>query len=166
MITVKTCTKCKENKSIDLFGKNTASKDGHHHRCKECCNKHAIEYRLKNPEKFKESKRKYRENHPEKIKKYQKEYCSSNPEKYKNYSYKRRSTKLANGVFKVTDKELKKLYTSNCFYCDSNDYIQIDHVVPISRGGQHSIGNLVAACRKCNTSKNNKFLTEWKLNSK
>lgn len=39
----------------------------------------------------------------------------------------------------------------------------IDHVVPISRGGANSIGNIVAACGSCNSSKNDRLLTEWRL---
>lgn len=163
---MKTCSKCKQLKALDLFGISSASKDGKHNRCKECCNKHAVEYRNKNPEKVKESKRQYREANLEKVKEYQKQYCSSNPEKYKNYCSKRRSNKAANGVFKVTEKELKKLYSSSCIYCGSLNSIEADHVIPISKGGRHSIGNLVPACRSCNASKKNKFLVEWKAGLK
>lgn len=159
---MKTCTKCKEVKAFNLFGISSASKDGFHHRCKECCNKHAVEYRNKNPEKVKQSKKQYREANLEKVKKYQKQYCSSNPEKYKNYCNTRRSKKVSNGVFKVTDKELKKLYSSSCIYCGSTNLIQADHVIPLTKGGRHSIGNLVPACSRCNQSKGSKFLAEWK----
>ena len=48
-----------------------------------------------------------------------------------------------------------------CAYC-SSEWEERDHVVPVSRGGQHCSANLVPACRKCNRSKFNKFLREWR----
>lgn len=41
---------------------------------------------------------------------------------------------------------------SKCVYCGDAGY-QIDHVVPVSRGGPTFSGNLVLACRKCNSTK-------------
>jgi len=34
---------------------------------------------------------------------------------------------------------------------------QIDHVIPISKGGRNSRGNLVIACVSCNLEKSDKF---------
>lgn len=76
---------------------------------------------------------------------------------------RRRTRKLNNGIYLITNKEIEKLYSSSCYYCDSKENIQIDHVIPISRGGRHSIGNIVPACMKCNVSKGNKYLFEWKV---
>lgn len=58
-----------------------------------------------------------------------------------------------------------------CLYCsvrmtapgrDRPTSLQWDHVVPLSRGGTHSIGNLIAACRNCNLSKGRSTVMEWK----
>jgi 5-methylcytosine-specific restriction endonuclease McrA len=46
-----------------------------------------------------------------------------------------------------------------CQYCGSRAE-SIDHVVPRSRGGQHVWENVVAACRRCNTSKRDRYLHE------
>jgi len=75
---------------------------------------------------------------------------------------KRRALKQQNGIYKIATKELIKIYQSECTYCFSKNDIEADHVIPIARGGQHSIGNLVPACRKCNASKGAKTITEWK----
>lgn len=50
-----------------------------------------------------------------------------------------------------------------CCYCgdDVSDDPQCDHVLPISRGGQNSLDNLVTACRPCNSSKGDKTPEEW-----
>ncbi|MEE9299048.1 MAG: HNH endonuclease [Acidimicrobiia bacterium] len=42
-----------------------------------------------------------------------------------------------------------------CQYCGRNAE-NLDHVVPRSRGGDHTWENVVAACRPCNTRKGNR----------
>jgi hypothetical protein len=42
----------------------------------------------------------------------------------------------------------------------STDF-QLDHVVPLSRGGVHEADNLVFACPSCNASKWNHALEDW-----
>jgi 5-methylcytosine-specific restriction endonuclease McrA len=46
-----------------------------------------------------------------------------------------------------------------CQYCGSRAE-SIDHVIPRSRGGEHTWVNVVAACRSCNTRKMNKLPSE------
>jgi len=48
-----------------------------------------------------------------------------------------------------------------CDYCGSMTNIQLDHIIPISKGGPDSLDNLVYSCRKCNISKGNKSLVQW-----
>ena len=50
----------------------------------------------------------------------------------------------------------QKLESGVCHYCGgsfSADALTMDHIVPISRGGKSTRGNLVPACKKCNTNK-------------
>jgi 5-methylcytosine-specific restriction endonuclease McrA len=37
----------------------------------------------------------------------------------------------------------------------------MDHRVPLVRGGRSTKGNLVAACKACNSAKKYLLLTEW-----
>lgn len=46
-----------------------------------------------------------------------------------------------------------------CQYCGATAE-NIDHVIPRSRGGQHVWENVVAACRPCNTRKEDRSLNE------
>ena len=43
-----------------------------------------------------------------------------------------------------------------CQYCGSPAE-NLDHVVPRSKGGEHSWENVVAACRRCNSRKENRL---------
>ncbi len=51
-----------------------------------------------------------------------------------------------------------------CYYCQKpmkKTEVTMDHIVPIARGGRSTKGNVVPACKDCNTKK--KYLTvfEW-----
>ena len=46
-----------------------------------------------------------------------------------------------------------------CQYCGASAE-NVDHVVPKSRGGPHSWDNVVAACRRCNSKKENRLPSE------
>lgn len=51
-----------------------------------------------------------------------------------------------------------------CTYCPVEiieTAFDIDHVVPLSKGGADDEDNLVAACPRCNRSKGAKTLAEW-----
>lgn len=49
-----------------------------------------------------------------------------------------------------------------CQYC-SGAAESIDHVVPRSRGGEHTWENVVAACRACNVRKRDRLLAETSM---
>jgi 5-methylcytosine-specific restriction endonuclease McrA len=46
-----------------------------------------------------------------------------------------------------------------CQYCGATAE-NLDHVVPRSRGGAHSWDNVVAACRRCNSRKENRLIED------
>jgi len=51
-----------------------------------------------------------------------------------------------------------------CYYCRrrvSPKDLTMDHIVPISRGGKSTKGNVVAACKECNTNKKQLLPMEW-----
>lgn len=52
-------------------------------------------------------------------------------------------------------------YEGRCAYC-GDLATEVDHVVPLARGGGHMLDNLVPACQPCNRSKSDKLLSEWK----
>jgi 5-methylcytosine-specific restriction endonuclease McrA len=46
-----------------------------------------------------------------------------------------------------------------CAYCGdpyAESELTVEHIVPVSRGGQHTWTNVVTACRSCNTRKGNR----------
>lgn len=50
-----------------------------------------------------------------------------------------------------------------CSYCcDTCGPHEIDHKIPITRGGDSSLSNLVVACRSCNAAKKDQTVEEWR----
>ena len=46
-------------------------------------------------------------------------------------------------------------HVTTCAYCDSDlEKFEVDHVVPVSRGGRDHISNMVKTCQRCNRQKN------------
>ena len=46
---------------------------------------------------------------------------------------------------------------ARCVYCGSTENLQLDHIVPFSKGGATSLENLQLLCQKCNLEKSNKI---------
>lgn len=50
-----------------------------------------------------------------------------------------------------------------CVYCGSvAGPFHLDHVMPWSRGGQHTVENMVVACQPCNSAKSDMTPAEWR----
>ena len=59
---------------------------------------------------------------------------------------------------------MRKIHKGVCHYCNKEvgrDGLTMDHIVPISRGGLSTKGNVVAACKKCNNAKKHLLPMEW-----
>lgn len=123
----------------------------------------AKKWKMDNPEKEMLIKKRYYEKNYDRVRAYQKEYKQNNLDKSRGYSHRYRANKKNNGVFLILEKEIINILSSPCFICGSKENIHIDHIIPISRGGRHSIGNLQPLCKKCNFSKGSKLFYEWKL---
>jgi len=56
------------------------------------------------------------------------------------------------------------LAKGHCHWCGGvfpKEVLTMDHVVPVTRGGTSSRGNLVPACKDCNTRKKYLLPIEW-----
>lgn len=94
------------------------------------------------------------------------DYARKHPEVGQATKNRRKARKRKAGMFIVSGADWLRLctrYRHCCAYCGAMRSLTMDHVIPISRGGRHSIGNLVPACGPCNSSKSGRFITEWKI---
>ena len=53
----------------------------------------------------------------------------------------------------VNRREVLKRDNHRCQYCGSNKRLTLDHVIPVSKGGEHKWNNVVTACESCNQYK-------------
>lgn len=56
----------------------------------------------------------------------------------------------------VNRREVLRRDHHTCQYCGSSKHLTLDHVIPRSRGGQHTWDNVVTACERCNSKKGDK----------
>lgn len=74
----------------------------------------------------------------------------------------RRARKRAGGttITRLEWLERTALFGGFCAYCDQ-PATEMDHVIPLSKGGLHEIMNVVPACTACNSSKRNHLPLDW-----
>ena len=174
----RTCQTCGQIKTLDQYGYQNRTENKHKYICQPCDKARQKAYYYKNRKELLQKKQAYyfdnraillaktyvyRKNNKDKIRESFAKWLTKNPEGQRNTAKRRKARLRGAEIKKVTAKDIQKLLSFPCFYCGKKDNLQIDHVIPVSRGGRHAIGNLVAACASCNASKNKWFITEWKM---
>lgn len=94
----------------------------------------------------------------EKIKSVVLRYRKLNPEKVRNWKHTRRATQHATSGNDLTPAqwiEIQKVQKHRCYYCGKRcqSTLTQDHILPISKGGAHTLHNIIGACLSCNASK-------------
>ena len=78
IINMKICTKCKEEKSLEDFRKQSSTKDGLKYYCKECDDRTAKKYYERNKNKIISKVTQWQKENPDKVKSYKKSYYGKN----------------------------------------------------------------------------------------
>lgn len=145
--TGKRCSTCHVVMPLTDFNVRRLSNDGLQPRCRPCQKVESRKYRLANHEKERRRNHAWQRKNAVKV----------------NLAVSGRKAFIRRSPVSSSDwARLVHRYGSRCAYCGSDGPLTIDHVVPISRGGQHAIGNLLPACGSCNYSKGSRFLVEWR----
>ena len=165
------CTECNK-----MAGKNRRERNA------EYCREYAKEYYEKNKEHLMEYAREYgkkwREENYERMKatrtkewhetrgEYLKAYKVANPEKARHHNRKRLTMIKRQSDGSVTTHQIRELIADaiKCPYCFkkmAHEEKVIDHMIPLSKKGLHSIDNLAICCADCNKRKFNKSYSDW-----
>lgn len=123
------------------------------------------------PEVRKEQTRKasriWRERHPKESHDVQKRWKENNPERYlelDHHHQQKRRARLMNADGSITPDEWYSLcerYGFHCLRCGKEfpfEKLTLDHVIPLVKGGEHSIGNAQPLCFNCNCQKHAKHI--------
>ncbi len=131
---------------------------------------YAREWMKRNPEKAREAVRRWNKAHPEKRRAAKRLYYARHREKHKQVMavYHRAHpevlraksnayrARLRRAVGQFTSAEwlaLVERYGGRCAYRGEAAPLEVDHRIPLSRGGTNSIDNVLPACRRCNGEK-------------
>jgi len=128
--------------------------------CKEANASRHREYYASNPIRVYEINRRWAGKNPEKIKEYSRRMAS-----------KRKAQKKNNGYSPYTDQQVFDLYGTDCHICQTpidfnaprQAYIedgwelglQLDHLIPLSKGGPDTLENIRPSHALCNMKKRN-----------
>jgi 5-methylcytosine-specific restriction endonuclease McrA len=111
---------------------------------------------IKNPERRKSICKKWRDNNKEQSTQAIKEWKNSHPEKV-TISSETRRIRILNAEGTIAAEEwtaVLEKYHHTCLCCGKNNVkLTMDHVVPVSLGGAHSIENIQPLCQSCNSKK-------------
>ena len=127
---------------------------------KEKIKEKSKEYYENNKEHCKEWARQYYEDNKKEILEYHRQYYKDNPERRFNQNNKRRSLEESQGLGITKEQwyEMMNFFEWRCAY--SGEYIggdskerTIDHIIPLSKGGEHEVWNCVPMLRNLNSSK-------------
>jgi 5-methylcytosine-specific restriction endonuclease McrA len=180
----RTCTKCMERLPNSSFHKDKNAPGGLRAMCKKCRIDHVKNWYKDNKIRQSTKEKIRRRANPEKYT--EKESLRYEKDREKRialateHSHKRRARKHESVVEKgISKSALKKKFGTKCYYCQkemdfsvgigrkfNKDMATIEHLVPVSKGGEHIWENIVLACRHCNISKNSKSIEEFEEFSK
>lgn len=123
-------------------------------------------YRQEHLEQEKAKDKKYRDSHKEKIAEKGRKYRETHKDYFYNKARERKNNQLKRSDGTITlDTELKILEAQNylCDYCgdDISKKKHLDHILPLDKGGLHTITNIHFTCSSCNLSKGAKLEEEW-----
>lgn len=130
----------------------------------------SLQWKLDNPEKHNEGKRRRYWADPERHRARGRAYAAehrdqararaqrayyADPKKHLIYSANRRALKR-NAEGKITPEivaRLEAVFGRKCLACGATEDMHLDHIQPLSKGGSNLIDNLQFLCRGCNLSK-------------
>jgi len=143
-ISGKACVKCLEWKPLEKFSRHQTCAGGRRNICTTCEGRMAY---VGNPKKRIAAVRRYQEAHYE-------EYLET-----KRVASRCRHGRemIGKGVTAKQWREIRAAFDGKCAYC-GEPADTLDHVIPLSLGGQHEPGNVVPACKRCNFRKHTKIM--------
>jgi 5-methylcytosine-specific restriction endonuclease McrA len=158
----KTCARCRVEKPVEEFSFRKSVKGGRAYTCKQCNNALAraryqpMAERGRNEARA-ERRRNHRQQQRNEIASYFRAYRASHRVQFRVYTSRRRKlVRQAEGKF--TAQDIDALYITQdgrCAYCKIplGDSYEVDHCIPLTRGGSNAPENLSLACPSCNRRK-------------
>jgi len=158
---MKNCKRCETVKDFSDFYKNLNLKHGLSLYCKICMKELTKKTYSNNREKRIKKIREWEKKNPETVIKQRLAYGKKNKELLKKRSmlwHASNSAKKWNGESgDLTLDDINELLkTTECVFCGATEDLTLDHIIPVSKGGENTKSNIQRLCRRCNSSKGNR----------
>jgi 5-methylcytosine-specific restriction endonuclease McrA len=156
------------------YNKHLANKETPCQPCKEAQSQRAKEYRAKNLERLRKRESEYNKANAEKRKTYIAKWIQNNKDKVSAYSHKKRALRNSNNHEPYTIQDVTDQYGTDCHICNKpidmeaprlageegwENGLHLDHVIPLSKGGEDNISNVKPSHARCNIVKGNKLIS-------
>lgn len=169
------CRECQAKQKREYREKNKEKISKYN---KEYSKKYNKDYIRKNKDILNEKKRKwyeenreeilkykieYRENNKRKILEYNRAYSKKNRDRLLIWAQKRRTIKkkLPSELTEEEWENTKRYFDNSCAYCGRKVPLSQEHFIPLSKGGEYTVNNIIPSCKSCNSSKKDKDFFLW-----
>jgi 5-methylcytosine-specific restriction endonuclease McrA len=132
----KTCRRCLATKPVAEFSAEPRNRDGLRSWCDDCTRERTLLWHR------------------------------TNPMAMQRLKALRRTAENAGTVTEADWLSLLDRHGNWCAYCGGAGPLSVEHVVPLTRGGRHTLGNILPVCRPCNSSKGARLLSEWRYHTR
>lgn len=167
VMAVKTCTGCSLELLLTRFSVRRASKDGLQPRCKTCDDAKHAEYYAEHLDEITAYKARYYAERHDTARASQARYYAADPERVLARSAASRAVRhgaIIGFIPLDIKKRLARLFGQQCMApgCEKTDRLQLDHVIPLSKKGAHTVENFQLLCESCNQAKRDHLEADYR----
>jgi hypothetical protein len=125
----------------------------------ECRKRHSID----DKDRIAERAREWRKNNKEALadKKHQYAMANRDQARIRGQRYEAAKRKLPATLTAEQWASIRLHFYNRCAYCGSNTTLVQEHFIPVKKGGEYTHNNILPACNRCNSSKQDKCFHEW-----
>lgn len=175
----RTCTACNKRQPIDEFDIDVTASRGRRSQCKACRSEKMRAWYDRNQERQQDRARARRERDAEVIRaRDSARYERDKPKRLAlavEHSHLRRAREAGVPIERgITVEKLREMHGDLCGYCGVEMSFEIltggarnprratiEHILPLTRGGAHTLANTILCCWDCNARKKNRTVEEW-----